>query len=78
MFHPERLQGYLNPEPHRWLEWVSVSLLLMLAGHGAGLWTPGSLSWRRIVISLVIVMCALEVIGRQTLIQLLPLYNLVN
>ena len=78
MFHPERLQGYLNPEPHRWLEWVSVSLLLMLARHGARLWTPGSLSWRRIVISLVMVMSALEVIGRQTLIQLLPLYNLVN
>ena len=76
MFHPDRLQGYLNPEPHRWLEWVSVSALLVMAGHWSG--APVCRSWRRMVISTMIVMCALELIGRQTFLQLLPLYNLVR
>ncbi len=76
MFHPDRLQGYLNPEPHRWLEWVSVSALLVMVGYWSGL--LGSMSWRRMVIATMMVMCALEIIGRQTLLQLLPLYNLVR
>ena len=80
MFPPLRLQGYLHPEPHRWLEWVSVSLMLVMATHGARLWlgSGGAMSWRRMLMSTLMVMCALEIIGRQTIIQFLPLYNLVK
>ena len=27
LYHPDRLLGYLNPEPHRWLEWAALSSL---------------------------------------------------
>ena len=82
MFHPERLQGYLNPEPQRWVEWLSVSLMLVWAGHWLMTWIRSRslvscMSWRRLVLSTFMMMFALEVIGRQTLLQLLPLYNLV-
>jgi len=28
LFHPERLQGYIQPEPWRWFEWLALSTLM--------------------------------------------------
>lgn len=35
LFHPERLQGFLQPEPWRWAEWLALSTLLALTSTSA-------------------------------------------
>jgi len=66
LFHPPSLLGYINPEPYRWVEWVSLSLLLLLL-----LKLPISL------LHLLIAMLFLEVVGRQNLIALRPNFSMV-
>jgi len=66
LFHPPSLLGYINPEPYRWVEWVSLSLLVLLL-----LKLPLSLT------NLLAVMFFFEVVGRQTLLAIRPNYSLV-
>jgi len=66
LFHPPPLLGYINPEPYRWVEWVSLSLLLLLI-----LKLPLSLP------HLITAMLFCEVVGRQNLLAIRPNYSLV-
>jgi len=76
LFHPQRLLGYIQPEPHRWVEWVSLALLLMLLDHLLFRGTPPSFSLP-FLLKLILVMLLLEVVGRQTILDLRPNYYLV-
>ena len=76
LFHPVELQGYLQPEPHRWVEWVALALLLLLLQHAllrTDLPLTSSFSLPRLLLTMIL----LEVVGRQTLLPLRPTYSLV-
>ena len=73
LYHPDRLLGYLNPEPHRWLEWAALSSLgvfiYQMASTG-GRWKT-NFRPQTIFLQIVLVMLLLEVTGRQALLNLL-------
>jgi hypothetical protein len=77
LFHPPALQGFLQPEPHRWAEWLALALLLrpalplLLGLPAAGLAT------RLGLLHLLLALLLLETAGRQSLLHLRPLYSLV-
>lgn len=74
LYHPERLQRYLNPEPYRILEWVGLGLVcasvfLYLLPY----WNPFSLSFTLSPIHLLFFtlyfMAAAELLGRHYLLE---------
>ena len=72
LFHPERLQGYLEPEPWRWAEWLALCTLLALISTSA-LELLGSQRRRRIESSTFLLFLAYFVLltaalGRQNVI----------
>ncbi|KAM4636068.1 post-GPI attachment to proteins factor 4 isoform 1-T7 [Discoglossus pictus] len=83
MYHPERLQGYLNPEPMRILEWFGlgsfVGLVLTLAYNK--LFHQSTFNWRVFAAFAVYAMLLAEVMGRHYLLELRraspALYNVV-
>uniref|UniRef100_A0A8D0E5W6 Post-GPI attachment to proteins GalNAc transferase 4 n=1 Tax=Salvator merianae TaxID=96440 RepID=A0A8D0E5W6_SALMN len=83
LYHPERLQCYINPEPMRILEWVGIG---MLGGPLLGFlyaWASGrsSLSWPIVLFFALYCMLLVELVGRHYLLELRrlapPLYNIV-
>ncbi|NP_001108291.1 uncharacterized protein LOC100137688 [Xenopus laevis] len=83
LYHPERLQGYLNPEPMRILEWFGLGSLIGLALNLAYtvLFLQSKFSWRPFMIFTVYSMLMAELFGRHYILELrriLPgLYNVV-
>ena len=75
LYHPERLLGYLNPEPHRWFEWVGLASLLTLIYHFTC--RPTLPTTSIMFFHTILVMAMLELIGRQTFLWLLPHNSLV-
>uniref|UniRef100_A0A1A8FGZ1 Transmembrane protein 246 n=2 Tax=Nothobranchius korthausae TaxID=1143690 RepID=A0A1A8FGZ1_9TELE len=74
LYHPERLQRYLNPEPYRILEWVGLGLvtataLLLMFSY----WNPCSFSFSLSVSHLLFFtlyfMAAAELMGRHYLLE---------
>ncbi|XP_041654221.1 post-GPI attachment to proteins factor 4-like [Cheilinus undulatus] len=74
LYHPERLQRYLNPEPYRILEWIGLGLvgataLLLTLPY----WNPCSFSFKLSVIHLVFFalyfMAVAELLGRHYLLE---------
>ncbi|XP_034996816.1 post-GPI attachment to proteins factor 4 [Zootoca vivipara] len=83
LYHPERLQRYLNPEPMRILEWLGVgmlggSLLGFVYACAAGRPSP---SWPVALFFALYSMLLVELVGRHYLLELRrlapPLYNVV-
>jgi len=87
MYHPERLQGYLNPEPQRWVEWICLSCLLSLVYLALTRQVPLSstrshsstfaIPTNQIFLITICFMFLLEMTGRQVVLEFLPEYNLV-
>lgn len=75
LFHPEHLLGYIQPEPHRWVEWVSLALLILTLDYLVFHRPRPSLA--TLLLHLLLVMLLLEAVGRQTLLHLRPNYYLV-
>jgi len=75
LFHPPRLLGYIQPEPHRWVEWVCLALLILTLDHLV--FHRPRPSPTTLLLHLLLVMLLLEAVGRQTLLQLRPNYYLV-
>ncbi|NP_001072549.1 transmembrane protein 246 [Xenopus tropicalis] len=83
LYHPERLQGYLNPEPMRILEWFGLGSLTGLAlnfGYTL-LFYQLRFSWRQFIALALYSMLMAELFGRHYILELrriLPaLYNVV-
>ena len=79
-YHPQDLLGYLQPEPHRLLEWLALSSLVVFLYH---LVKKGSITNTRkrlqtYLLQIILVMSLLEVLGRQAFLNILPIYSLVN
>ncbi|CAN0367979.1 GPI-N-acetylgalactosamine transferase PGAP4 [Lampetra fluviatilis] len=71
LFHPERLQGYLNPEPMRILEWVGAGGLCGLALMAVYLRlarTP--FRWRLVAALALYAMLCVEMVGRHYFLEL--------
>ncbi|XP_069471100.1 post-GPI attachment to proteins factor 4 [Ambystoma mexicanum] len=83
LFHPERLQRYVNPEPMRILEWVGLG---MFAGtvfswiYGKVVWNSGA-SWPTFIFFALYSMALVELVGRHYVLELRrlspSLYNVV-
>uniref|UniRef100_A0A8C5QDU1 Post-GPI attachment to proteins GalNAc transferase 4 n=1 Tax=Leptobrachium leishanense TaxID=445787 RepID=A0A8C5QDU1_9ANUR len=82
-YHPERLQGYLNPEPMRILEWIGLGVLsgLFLSWVYSSLFPQQRFTWWLVTAFMVYTMLLAELFGRHYLLELrriLPgLYNMV-
>ncbi|XP_063290288.1 post-GPI attachment to proteins factor 4 [Pelobates fuscus] len=82
-YHPERLQGYLNPEPMRILEWIGLGFLLgiILNWMYTKMFYQQRFSWCIFISFTVYSMLLAELFGRHYLLELrrlLPvLYNVV-
>ncbi|KAG8434878.1 hypothetical protein GDO86_013004 [Hymenochirus boettgeri] len=83
LYHPERLQGYLNPEPMRILEWIGLGSLVGLALNWiyTHLLCQSKFSWRYFIVFTVYTMLMAELFGRHYILEvrrILPaLYNVV-
>ena len=80
LYHPYDLLGYLNPEPHRWLEWLALSSLLVFLYHLVKTGTNTDMRKRpqTYLLQIILVMSLLELLGRQAFLNILPIYSLVN
>lgn len=72
LYHPERLQGYWNPEPYRILEWIGLgvigaSAILLFLCHFAH---PSLWSFPQLVFFTVYVMVGSELFGRHYLLEM--------
>ncbi|XP_044153120.1 post-GPI attachment to proteins factor 4 [Bufo gargarizans] len=83
LYHPERLQGYVNPEPMRILEWIGlggVSGLALTWLYTIIFYRP-RFSWPMFVVLTIYVMLLAELTGRHYLLELRrvspALYNVV-
>ncbi|KAJ7335359.1 hypothetical protein JRQ81_013300 [Phrynocephalus forsythii] len=83
LYHPERLQRYINPEPMRILEWVGVGMFWgpLLASVYAWAASRSSLSWAFVLFFALYSMLLVELVGRHYFLELRrlapPLYNVV-
>ncbi|XP_074139106.1 post-GPI attachment to proteins factor 4 isoform X1 [Sminthopsis crassicaudata] len=83
LYHPERLQGYLNPEPMRILEWFGVGMLLgpLLGWAYVKVARLPGLNFRIVLFFSLYSMGLVEVVGRHYLLELRrlapALYNVV-
>ncbi|XP_075437709.1 GPI-N-acetylgalactosamine transferase PGAP4 isoform X2 [Ascaphus truei] len=83
LYHPERLQGYLNPEPMRILEWFGLGSLagLTLTWLYSRVFRQTPFSWRLFVAFAAYAMLLAELWGRHYLLELRraspALYNVV-
>lgn len=82
LYHPERLQNYLNPEPMRILEWVGVGMFVgtifsLLYARASSQTRP---TWRTVLFFALYSMVVVEMFGRHYLLELRrlspSLYNL--
>ncbi|XP_069083062.1 post-GPI attachment to proteins factor 4-like [Pleurodeles waltl] len=83
LFHPERLQRYVNPEPMRILEWVGLGMFagtILSWTYGRAVEQPGP-SWPTFVFFALYSMGLVELVGRHYLLELRrlspALYNVV-
>lgn len=83
LYHPERLQGYMNPEPMRILEWIGLGGLagLVLTWLYTMVSPHPRFSWRVFVALTIYAMLLAELAGRHYLLELRraspALYNVV-
>ncbi|OXB82652.1 UNVERIFIED_CONTAM: hypothetical protein H355_003947 [Colinus virginianus] len=83
LYHPERLQHYVNPEPMRILEWLGLGMFLGPLLNCVYSWAAGrpSLSWPIILFFAAYSMALSELVGRHYLLELRRLapvlYNIV-
>ncbi|XP_006268813.1 post-GPI attachment to proteins factor 4 [Alligator mississippiensis] len=83
LYHPERLQHYINPEPMRILEWFGMGMLLGPLLSFMYSWAFGrpAVSWLIIFFFFLYTMALAELVGRHYLLELRrlspALYNLV-
>ncbi|XP_066468719.1 post-GPI attachment to proteins factor 4 [Tiliqua scincoides] len=83
LYHPERLQHYINPEPMRILEWIGIGMFLGSLLGSAYAWASSrsALSWSIIGFFALYSMLLVELVGRHYLLELRrlapPLYNVV-
>ncbi|XP_075698404.1 GPI-N-acetylgalactosamine transferase PGAP4 [Rhinoderma darwinii] len=83
LYHPERLQGYLNPEPVRILEWIGLGGIsgLVLTWLYTIIFHRPRFSWRVFVALTIYAMLLAELAGRHYLLELRrvspSLYNVV-
>ncbi|XP_020646806.3 GPI-N-acetylgalactosamine transferase PGAP4 [Pogona vitticeps] len=83
LYHPERLQRYINPEPMRILEWLGVGMLWgpLLALVYAWTTNRSSLSWPMVLFFALYSMLLVELVGRHYFLELRrvapPLYNIM-
>ncbi|XP_048358664.1 post-GPI attachment to proteins factor 4 [Sphaerodactylus townsendi] len=83
LYHPERLQRYINPEPMRILEWLGVGMFFGSLLGLAYAWASGrsSLVWPIVLFFAVYSMLLVELVGRHYFLELRrlapPLYNVV-
>ncbi|XP_039399894.1 post-GPI attachment to proteins factor 4 [Mauremys reevesii] len=83
LYHPERLQRYINPEPMRILEWLGLGMFLGPLLSFAYSWVSGrpSLTWPIVLFFALYSMALAELVGRHYLLELRRLapvlYNVV-
>ncbi|XP_053548288.1 post-GPI attachment to proteins factor 4 [Bombina bombina] len=83
LYHPERLQGYLNPEPMRILEWIGLGILsgFALTFAYTNLIHQSPFRWYLFTAFAIYAMLLAELLGRHYILELrrvLPaLYNVV-
>ncbi|NXI34135.1 TM246 protein, partial [Galbula dea] len=83
LYHPERLQHYINPEPMRILEWLGLGMFLGPLLNCVYSWATGrtSLSWPIVLFFGLYSMALTELVGRHYLLELRrlspTLYNIV-
>uniref|UniRef100_A0A8C8RYG2 Post-GPI attachment to proteins GalNAc transferase 4 n=1 Tax=Pelusios castaneus TaxID=367368 RepID=A0A8C8RYG2_9SAUR len=83
LYHPERLQRYLNPEPMRILEWFGLGMFLGPLLSFLYSWATGrsSLTWPTVLFFALYSMALAELVGRHYLLELRrlapALHNLV-
>lgn len=83
LYHPERLQRYVNPEPMRILEWLGVGMFLGPVLNCVYSWATGrpSLSWPIVLFFALYSMALSELVGRHYMLELRrlapTLYNIV-
>uniref|UniRef100_F6TMI9 Post-GPI attachment to proteins GalNAc transferase 4 n=1 Tax=Ornithorhynchus anatinus TaxID=9258 RepID=F6TMI9_ORNAN len=72
LYHPERLQHYINPEPMRILEWFGVGMFLgpLLSWVYVRLTGRPGLSWPIVLFFAVFSMGLVELVGRHYLLEL--------
>ncbi|KAJ6657118.1 hypothetical protein lerEdw1_002864 [Lerista edwardsae] len=83
LYHPERLQRYINPEPMRILEWLGIGMFWgsLLGSVYAWASNCSTLSWSIVGFFALYSMLLVELVGRHYLLELRrlapPLYNVV-
>ncbi|XP_053159051.1 post-GPI attachment to proteins factor 4 [Hemicordylus capensis] len=83
LYHPERLQHYINPEPMRILEWLGIGMFLGSLLGFLYSWTScrSALSWPIVLFFALYSMLLVELVGRHYFLELRrlapPLYNIV-
>ncbi|EMP29912.1 hypothetical protein UY3_12967 [Chelonia mydas] len=83
LYHPERLQRYINPEPMRILEWLGLGMFLGPLLSSVYSWVSGrpSLTWPIVLFFALYSMALAELVGRHYLLELRrlapALYNVV-
>ncbi|CAM5146535.1 unnamed protein product [Natator depressus] len=83
LYHPERLQRYINPEPMRILEWLGLGMFLGPLLSFVYSWVSGrpSLTWPIVLFFALYSMALAELVGRHYLLELRrlapALYNVV-
>ncbi|CAM5146533.1 unnamed protein product [Natator depressus] len=83
LYHPERLQRYINPEPMRILEWLGLGMFLGPLLSFVYSWVSGrpSLTWPIVLFFALYSMALAELMGRHYLLELRrlapALYNVV-
>ncbi|XP_077201457.1 GPI-N-acetylgalactosamine transferase PGAP4 [Paroedura picta] len=83
LYHPERLQHYINPEPMRILEWLGLGMFLGSLLGLAYAWASSrsSLSWPIVLFFALYSMLLVELVGRHYFLELRrlapPLYSIV-
>ncbi|XP_015278575.1 PREDICTED: transmembrane protein 246 [Gekko japonicus] len=83
LYHPERLQRYINPEPMRILEWLGVGMFLgsLLGFLYAWVSSRSSPSWPVVLFFALYSMLLVELVGRHYFLELRrlapPLYSIV-
>lgn len=83
LYHPERLQHYINPEPMRILEWLGIGMFWgsLLGSVYAWASNRSALNWSIIGFFALYSMLLVELVGRHYLLELRrlapPLYNVV-
>lgn len=83
LYHPERLQHYINPEPMRLLEWLGIGMFVgsLLGFVYAWASSRSSLTWPIVLFFAVYSMLLVELVGRHYFLELRrlapPLYSIV-